>query len=108
MTQRLRVAILTSMFRQEVGFHDNPANTPGMLSKALELWAFRVSVLCKSIQSKAAAMSSLVVGLVLAFAYCWQMALVMLASIPIMVAANAIQMLVLLGASKTRARSGSL
>ena len=78
MTQRLRVAILTSMFRQEVGFHDNPANTPGMLSKALELWAFRVSVLCKSIQSKAAAMSSLVVGLVLAFAYCWQMALVML------------------------------
>ena len=30
MTQRLRVAILTSMFRQEVGFHDNPANTPGM------------------------------------------------------------------------------
>ena len=42
-------------------------NTPGMLSKALELWAFRVSVLCKSIQAKAAAMSSLVVGLVLAF-----------------------------------------
>jgi len=52
MTQRLRVAILTSMFRQEVGFHDNPENTPGMLSKALELWAFRVATLCKSIQAK--------------------------------------------------------
>ena len=24
MTQRLRLAILTSMFRQEVGYHDNP------------------------------------------------------------------------------------
>ncbi|CAL1142099.1 unnamed protein product [Cladocopium goreaui] len=100
MTQRLRVTILTSMFRQEVGFHDNPENTPGMLSKALELWAFRVATLCKSIQAKAAAMSSLVVGIALAFAYSWQMSLVMLGSIPIMVAANAIQMLVLLGASK--------
>ena len=44
-------------------------NTPGMLSKALELWAFRVAVLCKSVQAKAAAMSSLLVGLVLAFVY---------------------------------------
>ncbi|CAE7381505.1 ABCB1, partial [Symbiodinium pilosum] len=100
MTQRLRVAILTGMFRQEVGFHDNPANTPGMLSKALELWAFRVATLCKSIQAKAAAMSSLVVGLVIAFVYCWQMSLVMLGSIPVMIAAQALQMLVLLGASK--------
>eukprot|EP00439_Symbiodinium_sp_Y106_P064608 s2683_g10.t1 len=100
MTQRLRVAILTGMFRQEVGFHDDPANTPGMLSKALELWAFRVATLCKSVQAKAAAMSSLVVGLVIAFVYCWQMSLVMLGSIPIMIAAQAIQMLVLLGASK--------
>jgi len=101
MTQRLRVAILTGMFRQEVGFHDNPANTPGMLSKALELWAFRVATLCKSVQAKAAAMSSLVVGLVIAFVYCWEMSLVMLGSIPIMIAAQALQMLVLLGASKS-------
>ncbi|CAJ1374272.1 unnamed protein product [Effrenium voratum] len=100
MTQRLRVAILTSMFRQEVGFHDNPDNSPGMLSKALELWAFRVATLCKSVQAKAAAMSSMVVGMTLAFAYCWQMALIMLGSIPIMIVANAIQMLVLLGATK--------
>eukprot|EP00435_Cladocopium_sp_Y103_P003448 s4310_g1.t1 len=101
MTQRLRVAILTSIFRQELGFHDDPQNAPGMLSKALELWAFRVSILCKSIQAKAAAMSSLVIGLVLAFVYCWQMALIMLGSIPVMVLANAIQMVVLLGAAKS-------
>ena len=101
MTQRLRVAILTGMFRQEVGFHDDPANTPGMLSKALELWAFRVATLCKSIQAKAAAMSSLVVGLVIAFVYCWEMSLVMLGSIPVMIAAQALQMLVLLGAAKS-------
>ncbi|CAE7635908.1 unnamed protein product [Symbiodinium microadriaticum] len=88
MTQRLRVAILTGMFRQEA-----VTGLPiGMLSKALELWAFRVATLCKSVQAKAAAMSSLVVGLVqlgrvqhrIAFVYCWEMSLVMLGSIPIM------------------------
>ncbi|CAE7217756.1 ABCB1 [Symbiodinium natans] len=100
MSQRLRIAILTDMFRQEVGFHDDPTHTPGMLSKALELWAFRVTVLCKSVQAKAGAMASLVVGLVIGFVYCWQMSLVMLGSIPIMVIANAIQMVVLMGASK--------
>lgn len=30
MTARLRVAILESVFRQEVGFHDDPAHTPGV------------------------------------------------------------------------------
>ena len=77
-----------------------PRATPGMMSKALEIWAFRVSTLCKSIGAKAAAMSSVLVGLVIAFVYCWQMALVMLGTVPIMVAANAVQMLVMLGASK--------
>ncbi|CAJ1336106.1 unnamed protein product [Effrenium voratum] len=100
MTCRLRVAILKAIFRQEIGFHDDPENTPGMMSKALEIWAFRVSTLCKSIGAKAAAMSSVLVGLVIAFVYCWQMALVMLGTVPIMVAANAVQMLVMLGASK--------
>eukprot|EP00913_Durusdinium_trenchii_P001403 g1298.t1 len=100
MTCRLRVAILKAIFRQEIGFHDDPENTPGMMSKALEIWAFRVSTLCKSIGAKAAALSSVLVGLIIAFVYCWQMALVMLGTVPIMVAANAVQMLVMLGASK--------
>ena len=100
MTARLRVDILKAIFRQEIGFHDDPENTPGMMSKALELWAFRVSTLCKSIGAKAAAMSSVLVGVIIAFVYCWQMALVMLGTVPIMIAANAVQMLVMLGASK--------
>ncbi|OLQ10644.1 Multidrug resistance protein 1 [Symbiodinium microadriaticum] len=100
MTARLRVDILKAIFRQEIGFHDDPENTPGMMSKALELWAFRVSTLCKSIGAKAAAMSSVLVGVIIAFIYCWQMALVMLGTVPIMIAANSVQMLVMLGASK--------
>eukprot|EP00930_Biecheleria_cincta_P042445 TRINITY_DN29208_c0_g1_i1.p1 TRINITY_DN29208_c0_g1~~TRINITY_DN29208_c0_g1_i1.p1 ORF type:complete len:1315 (-),score=229.41 TRINITY_DN29208_c0_g1_i1:121-3717(-) len=100
MTQRLRVHILSSIFSQEIGFHDDPENTPGMLAKALELYAYRVSNLCKSIGQKAASFSSLATGLTIAFVACWQMSLIMLGSIPVMIAANAIQMIVLLGASK--------
>jgi hypothetical protein len=66
MTQRLRVAILSALFKQEIGFHDDPEHTPGMLSKALELYAYRVSGLCRTIGNKAAAMSSVGVGLGLA------------------------------------------
>jgi len=100
MTQRIRVAVLRAIFRQEIGFHDDPDNTPGKLAKALELWAYRVSNLCKGVAMKAGAMNSILVGLVIAFASCWQMSLVMLGSIPIMIAANALQMLVILGATK--------
>jgi len=100
MTQRLRVHVLSTIFSQEIGFHDDPENTPGMLAKALELYAYRVSNLCKSIGQKAASFSSLVTGLTIAFVACWQMSLIMLGSIPVMIAANAIQMIVLLGASK--------
>lgn len=100
MTQRLRVHILKTIFSQEIGFHDDPEHTPGMLAKALELYAYRVSNLCKSIGQKAASFSSLATGLTIAFVACWQMSLIMLGSIPVMIAANAIQMIVLLGASK--------
>lgn len=100
MTQRLRVHVLSVIFSQEIGFHDDPENTPGMLAKALELYAYRVSNLCRSVGQKAASFSALAVGLTIAFVACWQMSLIMLGSIPVMIAANAIQMIVLLGASK--------
>lgn len=98
--ERLRVAMLRSLFSQEIGFHDDPDHTPGQLSKALEIYTFRVSSLCKTIGCQAAACSSLVFGVVWAFCYCWRMAAVMLVSIPLMVAAQFIQLLVMTGAAK--------
>lgn len=100
LTQRLRVALLKTMFRQEIGFHDDPDNTPGMLNKALELYTFRVSTFIKAIGSEAAAISSIGVGIGLAFGFCWEMSLVMLVSIPITIATNALTMMVLLGSAK--------
>lgn len=100
MTQRLRVAILGALFRQEIGFHDDPDNTPGMQSKALELYAYRVATLCTSVGSKAAATASLIFGLLMAFIHCWQMSLFMLCTIPVMIASQAVVMMVMLGATK--------
>ena len=99
MTKRLRVAMLRAMFRQEIGFHDDPENTPGMLARSLELWAFRVGTLCQSIGAKLGALTSLLLGISIAFAYCWQMALMMLGVVPVIVAAHSVQLLVKLGAS---------
>mmetsp|Transcript_7569 Transcript_7569/g.16469 ORF Transcript_7569/g.16469 Transcript_7569/m.16469 type:complete len:1107 (+) Transcript_7569:1-3321(+) len=101
MTMRIRIATLSAIFRQEVGFHDAPGNTPGMLAKSLELYAFRVSNLCRSTGPKVSSMASLCTGLFIGFYFCWQMALVMLASMPILIVANALQMLIFFGGAQT-------
>jgi ATP-binding cassette subfamily B (MDR/TAP) protein 1 len=97
LTMRLRLAIFTKIFEQEMGFHDDPDHSPGSLSAALQIYAFRVSNLCKAVGNKAGAMASLVVGLTVAFVFSWQMSLAMFATVPIMIAANALQMVVMLG-----------
>lgn len=100
MTKRCRVAMLTNVFRQEIGYHDNPENTPGRLSKGLQLYAYRVQVLCNSIGEQADSMCCIVIGMVLALVSCWEMALGMLISIPVFAVAQAIQMSVMMGAAK--------
>mmetsp|Transcript_33964 Transcript_33964/g.79421 ORF Transcript_33964/g.79421 Transcript_33964/m.79421 type:complete len:1287 (+) Transcript_33964:164-4024(+) len=97
MTKRLRVELLVQLFRQEIGFHDDPEHTPAKLGKALELWTYRMSNLVYAFGGKAGAMTSIVVGLTLAFVYSWQMALGMLAAIPIMVFTSMLQFLVSFG-----------
>eukprot|EP00403_Amphidinium_massartii_P018274 CAMPEP_0178429642 /NCGR_PEP_ID=MMETSP0689_2-20121128/30907_1 /TAXON_ID=160604 /ORGANISM="Amphidinium massartii, Strain CS-259" /LENGTH=1274 /DNA_ID=CAMNT_0020051469 /DNA_START=66 /DNA_END=3890 /DNA_ORIENTATION=- len=99
MTKRLRVALLVTLFRQEIGFHDDPEHTPAKLGKALELWTYRMSNLVRSMGGKAGAMTSIAFGLTIAFVYSWQMALGMLAAIPIMIATSMLQFLVTLGAA---------
>jgi ABC-type multidrug transport system fused ATPase/permease subunit len=37
LTKRVRVSILKKICEMEIGFHDDPANTPGKLLKSLEL-----------------------------------------------------------------------
>jgi ATP-binding cassette subfamily B (MDR/TAP) protein 1 len=102
MVRRLRVALLTSVYRQEIGFHDDPAHTPGMIGMALQLWTYRVRILCADIEAKAATFSSIFFGLVLAFWGCWQVALAMLGSIPVLAAAGALQMVMMMGGTSAK------
>jgi len=100
LTMRLRVAILTHVFRQEIGFHDDPKHTPTLISDALQFWAYRVAILISSIDINAAVFASIITGLTLSFIACWQMSLAMLGSIPILIGTTAIQMIVMMGATK--------
>ncbi|CAE8647120.1 unnamed protein product, partial [Polarella glacialis] len=88
-TKRCRESMLTAMFRQEIGYHDNPEHTPGRLVKALQVYAYRIAALC-----------SVIVGVTIAFYCCWEMAAAMLLSIPIFAVSEVIQMAVTMGGSK--------
>eukprot|EP00928_Gymnodinium_smaydae_P033185 TRINITY_DN23836_c0_g1_i1.p1 TRINITY_DN23836_c0_g1~~TRINITY_DN23836_c0_g1_i1.p1 ORF type:complete len:1336 (+),score=227.56 TRINITY_DN23836_c0_g1_i1:98-4009(+) len=100
-TKRCRVEMLTSIFRQDVGFHDNPKHTPGRLVKSLQVYAFRIAALCITIGDKIDALCSVLVGVTIAFVACWQMAGAMLLSIPVFGAAQAIQIAVVMGGAQT-------
>lgn len=100
-----RVAMLTNIFRQEIGYHDNPDNTPGKLVAALKIYAYRVSRLIVTFGDKVDALCSVLVGLVIAFIACWEMALAMLLAIPIFGIAQGVQMAVMMGAEKAESHS---
>lgn len=99
-TREARVAMLTHMFRQEIGYHDDPENSPGKLVAALKIHAYRVSTLIVNFGDKVDALCSVLVGMVIAFLACWEMALAMLLAIPIFGVAQGIQMAVMMGAEK--------
>eukprot|EP00931_Biecheleriopsis_adriatica_P061606 TRINITY_DN3704_c0_g1_i2.p1 TRINITY_DN3704_c0_g1~~TRINITY_DN3704_c0_g1_i2.p1 ORF type:complete len:1295 (-),score=340.44 TRINITY_DN3704_c0_g1_i2:505-4389(-) len=104
-TMGCRVTMLTAIFRQEIGFHDDPSNTPGKLVGALRVYAYRVSKLLVTIGDKADALCSIIVGCSLAFAACWEMSLAMFGTIPIFAIAQGIQMAVMMGDSKAENES---
>merc|ERR1719375_1516268 len=85
-TKRVRVALLTTLLSQEIGFHDDPDHTPAQLQMALQLYAMRISRLFIAIGDNADAISTLLCGLTLGFIKCWQISLAMLGSIPVLMA----------------------
>merc|ERR550534_2021443 len=97
MTSRLRIALLTHVFKQEVGFHDDPEHTPALIGTALSLWAYRVKNLNKTIAAGTAVSTSLIAGLAIAFYGSWRMTLVMFAAIPILAIAGTVQMVFMMG-----------
>lgn len=98
MTMRLRITILTQVFRQEIGYHDDPKHTPGLIGTALQLWAYRVQQLTAGIEANAAVIASLFLGIAMAFYGSWRMTLVMIGAIPVLGIASSVQMAFMLGA----------
>jgi ATP-binding cassette subfamily B (MDR/TAP) protein 1 len=99
-TKRARVEMLKAIFSQEIGWHDNPENTSARLVKGLQLNAYRISRLCVTFGDKADALCAVIVGVVIAFISCWEMAFIMLGTIPVFGLAQAVQIMVTMGAEQ--------
>ncbi|CAE7643961.1 ABCB5 [Symbiodinium sp. CCMP2592] len=99
-TREARVTMLTSIFRQDIGYHDDPENTPGKLVAALKVYAYRIAQLIVAFGDNADALCSIVVGLTMAFVGCWEMAGAMLLTIPIFAIASGIKVAVMIGGAK--------
>jgi len=100
-TREARVTMLENVFRQDIGYHDDPDNTPGKLVAALKIYTYRIARLIVSFGDNADALCSIVVGLTMAFVGCWEMAGAMLLTIPIFGVAAGIKMAVMMGAEKS-------
>jgi ABC-type multidrug transport system fused ATPase/permease subunit len=100
LTERLRAMTFRSILKQEVAFFDSKKNSAGVLAARLAQDAALVegmfgSTLGVTVQNLACA----ALGLGLAFYNGWQLTLVLLATVPILVAGQAIEFLAMKGFS---------
>jgi ATP-binding cassette subfamily B (MDR/TAP) protein 1 len=100
LTERLRAMTFRSILKQEVAFFDSKKNSAGVLTARLAQDAALVegmfgSTLGVTVQNLACA----ALGLGLAFYNGWQLTLVLLATVPILVAGQAIEFLAMKGFS---------
>lgn len=100
LTVRLREMAFSSMLRQDMSYFDDPLHSTGALTTALSTHASAVQGAAGTrLGSIAMALSTVVACLVYAFYNGWKLALVVLAIIPFLVVASAIQMKVFAGGS---------
>eukprot|EP00927_Polykrikos_kofoidii_P002785 TRINITY_DN11111_c1_g4_i1.p1 TRINITY_DN11111_c1_g4~~TRINITY_DN11111_c1_g4_i1.p1 ORF type:complete len:1275 (-),score=225.78 TRINITY_DN11111_c1_g4_i1:64-3888(-) len=88
----LRTSLMKHMLRMEVGFHDDPANTPSKLVYALETYGFRSGTMMQSFGGYANVFGALVVGIALGLWKSWQMTLIAVCFVPAMAIAQYVAM----------------
>ncbi|XP_052275142.1 ATP-dependent translocase ABCB1-like isoform X2 [Dreissena polymorpha] len=101
LTLRLRLESFRSFLRQDVAYFDDPKHSTGALTTRLATDAslvknatgIRIATMIQSVVGMAAALS-------ISFVYGWQLALVVLAGVPFMAAAGAIQLKTVMGRQK--------
>ncbi|CAL8095660.1 unnamed protein product [Calicophoron daubneyi] len=86
LTRRVRSNLFQAMLNQEIGWFDRPENQPGALTSKLATEASRLSALSGSqLGMIIEAAVLLIMSLVIAFIYSWQLTLLIFAFLPIVV-----------------------
>ena len=113
LTYRLRLLLFKSFLRQEIGWFDDARRSTGVLSTKLANDVARIEGITGSrLGMLAQLVATVVSGLVIAFTADWRLALVILATLPLMAVGGMMQMRVMMGfnqkARKSYEQSGAI
>ena len=98
LTSRLRSLLFAAIIRQDVAWFDLERNSTGVLSTKLSTDAMQVKGMTgERIGMACQLLTTLIAGLIIALVSCWQLALVVIACVPVIAAAGALQLKVITG-----------
>ncbi|KAJ8004768.1 hypothetical protein DPEC_G00139710 [Dallia pectoralis] len=98
LTMRIRKQVFNAILRQEIGWFDDNDNAVGVLTTRLASDASLVKGAAgSSLGLLTYCVCTLTVAILLAFIFCWQLTLLILACVPFLIGANFIQMRAMAG-----------